>query len=86
MKPKYTVDEIRGEVKKLIAEVCDLAPERITDTANFANDLGIDSLSAMEMLVSVEKKYSVVIPQEEFGGINSVNEAVAAVQRHLAAV
>jgi acyl carrier protein len=40
----------------------------------------------MELMVSVEKKYGIVIPEEEFGGIRNVNEAVAAVQRHLAGV
>ena len=86
MAPKYTVDHIRSEVKKLMADLGDLAADQITDTANFADDLGLDSLRAMELMVSVEKKYGIVIPEEEFGGIRNVNEAVAAVQRHLADV
>ena len=85
MSPKYTTDHIRSEVKKLVGEVSHVAPDKITDTASFADDLGIDSLSAMEVMVSVEKKYGIVIPQEEFGGIRNVHEAVAAVQHHLPA-
>jgi acyl carrier protein len=86
MTPKYTTDHIRSEVKKMIGEVSDLSPDQITDTANFVDDLGIDSLSAIEMLVSMEKKYGIVIPQEEFASIRNVDEAVAAVQRKIASV
>jgi len=86
MAPKYTVGHIRSEVKKLMADLSDLAADQITDTASFADDLGLDSLRAMELMVSVEKKYGIVIPEEEFGGIRNVNDAVAAVQRHLAGV
>lgn len=83
MAPKYSADHIRGEVKRLMAELSDLNPDQITDSASFIDDLGMDSLRAIELMVSVEKQYGVVIPEEEFGGIKNVNDAVAAVQRHM---
>jgi acyl carrier protein len=78
-----TVEHIRNEVKKLIAEVTEREPEEITDTALFADELGVDSLMAMEVMVAVDKKYKINIPEDEFATIKNVNDTVAVVQRHI---
>ena len=80
-----TADEIRQEVRKLVAEITERSPEEVSDTALFAEDLGIDSIMAIEMLVAVDKKYRIHISEEEFGKIKNVNDAVGIVQRTLAA-
>ena len=80
-----TADEIRREVRRLVAEITERSPEEVSDTALFMEDLGIDSLMAIEMLVAVDKKYRIQIPEEEFGKIKNVNDAVAIVERHIAA-
>jgi acyl carrier protein len=78
-------DEIRAEVIKLVAEITERSPEEISDTALFIEDLGIDSLMAIEMLVAMDKKYKIHIPEEEFGKIKNVNDAVAMVLQHVPA-
>ena len=79
-----TSDDIRNEVKKLIAEVTEREPDEITDTALFADELGVDSLMAMEVMVAVDKKYKINIPEEEFAKIKNVNDTVEVVARHVA--
>ena len=81
---RVTAEEIRSEVKKLIAEVTEREPEEITDTALFADELGVDSLMAMEVMVAVDKKYKINIPEEEFATIKNVNDTVEVVSRHIA--
>jgi acyl carrier protein len=78
-----TAEEIRAEVKKLIAEVTEREPDEITDTALFAEELGVDSLMAMEVMVAVDKKYKINIPEEEFAKIKNVNDTVEVVRRHV---
>ena len=75
-------DEIRKEVINLVAEITEREPEEISDTALFIDDLGIDSLMAIEMLVAMDKKYKIHIPEEEFGKIKNVQDAVAMVLKH----
>lgn len=82
---QITADDIRKEVRLLVAEITERTPEEVADTALFLEDLGIDSLMAIEMLVAVDKKYRIQIPEEEFGTIKNVNDAVAVVERHVAA-
>ena len=79
-----TASEIRAHVRDLVAEITERDPSEVSDTALFIEDLGIDSLMAIEMLVAMDKKYKVQIPEEEFKNIKCVNDAVAMVQKHLA--
>jgi acyl carrier protein len=78
-----TTQHIRDEVKRLIAEVTEREPDEITDTALFADELGVDSLMAMEVMVAVDKKYKINIPEDEFAKIKNVNDTVEIVQRHI---
>jgi acyl carrier protein len=80
-----TSEEIRTEVKRLIAEVTERTPDEVSDTASFTEELGVDSLMAMEVMVAVDKKYKINIPEDEFQQIKNVNDTVEVVQRHLQA-
>ena len=82
---QITADHVRTEMKKLIAVVTEREPEEVSDTAQFVDDLGVDSLMAMEVMVTVDKKFKINIPEEEFAQIRTVNDAVSTVMRHLAA-
>ena len=79
-----TAEDIRSAVKKLVAEITERESDEISDTALFTEELGIDSLMAIEMMVAVDKRYKIEIPEEEFGKIKNVNDAVELVQRLLA--
>ena len=78
-----TAEQVRTEVKKLIAEVTEREPEEITDTALFADELGVDSLMAMEVMVAVDKKYKINIPEDEFATIKNVDDTVTVVLRYM---
>lgn len=81
---EITSEQIRAAVKELIAEITEREPGEISDTALFTEELGIDSLAGMEIMVTVDKRFKVDIPEEEFAKIKNVNDAVEMVQRYLA--
>ena len=78
-----SASEVRTHVRELIAEITERDPAEVSDTALFIEDLGIDSLMAIEMLVAMDKKYKVQIPEDEFKSIKCVNDAVAVVLKHV---
>jgi acyl carrier protein len=80
---EITSEQIRAAVKELIAEIAEREPGEISDTALFTEDLAIDSLAGMEIMVTVDKRFKVDIPEEEFAKIKNVNDAVEMVQRYL---
>jgi acyl carrier protein len=79
---QITAEDIQKEVKRLIAEVTERDPAEISDTALFENDLGVDSLMALEVMVAIDKKYKIRIPEEEFARIKNVQDAVGVVLRY----
>jgi acyl carrier protein len=84
MRNSFTTErEIRDAIKELIASVTEREPEEIPDRASFADELGVDSLMAMEVMVSIDKKFKIDIPEEEFVKATNVDEAVEMVLRYL---
>jgi acyl carrier protein len=80
---QYTQDQVREEVKRLIAELTERDMSEITDTALFQEDLGVDSLMAIEVMVALDKRYKIDIPEAEFNKIKNVDDSVAVVMKHL---
>jgi acyl carrier protein len=48
-------EELRG----IVANVAELEPAEVTDDALFTADLGIDSLTALEVVIRLEHRYGV---------------------------
>ncbi len=78
-----TSEKVREEVKRLISELTEREPGEITDTALFIEDLGVDSLMAIEVMVALDKRYKIDIPEAEFNKIKNVDDAVVVVMQHL---
>ena len=79
-----TADEIRLSIKELVAEVTEREPEEVPADARLKEDLGVDSLLAMELMLLIDKQFSIEIPEEEFDKLLTVDDAVPVVQRYLA--
>jgi acyl carrier protein len=80
-----TDEHIRAEVKKMIADITEREIEEIGDQATFAEELGIDSLTGMEIMLAIDKKFKTDLPEEEFAKVKNVDDIVAMVQRFLPA-
>ena len=64
------------QVKAIIVEKLGVAPEKVTETATFVNDLGADSLDVVEFVMEVESKFGITIPDEDAGKLATVGDAV----------
>jgi acyl carrier protein len=60
------------EVRALIAEELELPAEEVTDDADLKKDLEVDSLTAMEIAVQLEKKYRIKIGEQELVALTSL--------------
>ena len=56
--------DVEKDVRALVAEVLETEPEQIRNDAHFVKELGMDSMMALEILASIEKKYRIIIPEE----------------------
>jgi acyl carrier protein len=52
------------------------APDDVTAEKSFAEDLGIDSLTMVEIAVLTEAKFDVKIPEDELANFKTVGDVV----------
>ncbi len=77
--------EILEKVKGIIVDKLGVEPSEVTETANFTNDLGADSLDTVELLMEFEKVFGIKIPDDETSAIATVKDAVDKVAEKLGA-
>lgn len=75
--------DVVQDVRQLVADILEAEPETITGPARFVQDLGMDSMMALEILAGIEKKYKVVIPEESLPKFVSLDATVAIVKNIL---
>lgn len=81
--PAIDTKKLENELRALIAEIVETEPEKITPTANFVEDLGMDSMMALEILAAIEKKYKIRIPEERLSHLRTLREAVEIMKLYL---
>lgn len=64
------------KVKKIVVDQLSVEADKITPQANFANDLGADSLDTVELVMALEEEFDIEIPDEAAEKITTVQEAV----------
>ena len=62
--PTVDIQNLEKELRTIIAEIAEIESEKITLQSKFVEDLGMDSMMALEVLASIEKKYKLKIPEE----------------------
>ncbi|NJK37974.1 MAG: acyl carrier protein [Oscillatoriales cyanobacterium RM1_1_9] len=65
-----------GKVKQIVADQLEVELDQVTPEANFANDLGADSLDTVELVMALEEEFGVEIPDEAAEQILTVQAAV----------
>ncbi len=68
--------QIYERVKAVIVKQLEVDASAVTLNANFANDLGADSLDAVELIMALEEEFDIEIPDEAAEKISKVQQAV----------
>jgi acyl carrier protein len=77
-----TMSDIAERVKKIVVEHLGVEPDKVTEKANFIDDLGADSLDTVELVMAFEEEFGIEIPDEDAEKITRVKEAVEYIEAH----
>ena len=77
-----TREEVTGLVREHLAEELEMDVERITEQSRFKEDLDADSLDLYELVMELEDRYGVAVPEEDAARIKTVGDAVEFVLQH----
>ena len=70
------MSDIATRVKEIIVDKLGVDESEVTPEASFKDDLGADSLSALELIMAFESEFNIGIPDEQAESINTVGEAI----------
>jgi acyl carrier protein len=75
---------VAQDVKEIIVEQLGVDPAQVTDDASFVDDLGADSLDTVELVMALEEKFGLEIPDEEAEKITTVGQAIKYIEEKTA--
>ena len=64
------------DVKEVVVEQLDCNPAEVKEDSRFVEDLGADSLDVVELVMALEEKFDIEIPDEDAEKIKTVADAI----------
>jgi acyl carrier protein len=63
-------------IREVAAEVLSVDPDQVTEAARFKEDLDADSLDLVELVMGLEERFDIEVPEEDLEGVTTVGQAV----------
>ena len=76
-----STEEIRTDLAEIVNDVAGVANEDVQLDKSLVDDLGVDSLSMVEVVVACEEKFGVSIPDDQVKNLRTVGDAGAFIER-----
>ena len=64
------------DIAEVVAEQLNVEASEIKPESKFTEDLGADSLDVVELVMALEEKFDIEIPDEEAESIKTVQDAI----------
>ncbi|KAL7512450.1 hypothetical protein ACHAXN_009430 [Cyclotella atomus] len=74
--------EVQERIINVVKNFDKVDPAKVSATSKFGDDLGLDSLDAVEVVMAIEDEFAIEIPDAEADRIASVGDAVEYVAAH----
>ena len=66
--------------RRILRKVLSVDAERLTDDASLVDDLGADSLDVVEIIMTAEEEFDIVIPDDEVEACTTVGDWIKLVE------
>ena len=76
------MSDIADRVKKIVVEHLGVESDKVTENANFIDDLGADSLDTVELVMAFEEEFDLEIPDEDAEKIATVGDAITYIKEN----
>jgi len=68
------------DVKEVVVEQLNVNPDEVKEESKFVEDLGADSLDVVELVMALEEKFDIEIPDEDAEKIATVTDAISFIE------
>ncbi|WQW43092.1 acyl carrier protein [Helicobacter pylori] len=70
-------------MRAVIAEQLEIDASQVTPEAKFVKDLGVDSLDVVELIMALEERFGIEIPDEQAEKIVNVGDVMRYIEKQL---
>ena len=77
------MENLIEELREIVAEIIEVEPHEIELDSHFVIDFGADSMMALEILATIEKKYKIIIPEEELPNMVTLEKIVKLTENYI---
>lgn len=81
MAPAGPIPDLEARVKQVLTNRLGIPPGDIRLDASLVDDLGMDSLDAVELAIATERQFNVSVSDEQVAKLKTVADIVALVER-----
>lgn len=74
-------DNIQEKVTEIIVEQLGVSADQVKPESKMIEDLGADSLDAVELVMAVEEEFGIEVPDDEAEKLISVGDIIAHVEK-----
>lgn len=75
------MSDIEAKVKEIIVEQLGVNADQVTREAKMIEDLGADSLDAVELVMAIEEEFEIEVPDEDAEKLVSVGDIIDHVEK-----
>jgi acyl carrier protein len=78
-------DDVAIRVIRVLTDRLGIATETVMPTALLADDLGVDSVDAVEFALALEREFNLTLPDAILVDVRTVQEAIDLIREHAGA-
>jgi len=69
-------EEALSALREVAVDVLSVEPDTVIETARFKEDLDADSLDLVELVMGLEERFDIEVPEEDLENVATVGQAV----------
>ena len=78
-------EEALSALREVAVEVLSVEPDQVVESSRFKEDLDADSLDLVELVMGLEERFDISVPEEDLENVGTVGQAVDLVMAKVAA-
>lgn len=75
-------EEVTDRIIQVVKNFDKVDPAKVLPSSKFSEDLGLDSLDAVEVVMAIEDEFAIEIPDAEADKIASIEDAISYITAH----
>jgi len=67
---------VGDEIREMVSNILEVPVEKLNPEVDFFKDLNVDSLKAIEIVAAFEKKYRIIVPEDDIPKIRNLGQLI----------